>query len=57
MFGYGLIARRRVDDVGISLKVSKVRTMDDKRRDATIMSSCGHVEMRDGKSCDLFAQT
>ena len=49
MLGYGLFAKGRVDDVGISLKVRKVHTMDDKRRDAS-----GHVEIRDARSCDLL---
>ena len=40
MLGYGSIAKGRVDDVGISLKVSKVRTTEDQRRDASVWS-CG----------------
>ena len=49
MLGYGWIAKGRVDDVGISLKVSKVRTTEDQQRDAS------HVEIRDAKSYDHVA--
>ena len=51
MLGYGLTAKGRVDNVGIVLKVRKVRTMDNQRRDTTITSLSGHVEMRDMQSC------
>ena len=56
LWGRGMLeyAKGRVDNVGISLKVRKVRTIVDQRRDATITS--GHVEIRDAQSCDdLFA--
>ena len=45
--GRGMLGR--VDVVRISLKVSKVHTTEDQRRDSKLSS---HVQRRDANSCD-----